>query len=508
MSENQTEHVVDLDDDSIVPEVQVGETEANTATTQEAVKEPELDIVLDYGFTKAVPEGFEVETIDLPSKDDETIRGIVDNLPKINMASSEAEVKWVETLRNGMEQTPLRGVFTKTLAREGGKFRQYMQYGDTKLKASEPKFNEIENKRLQGERAVLRVMSHLGLGSLFSVPLVHSGFWVTFKAPTETELIELNRMMFNDKITFGRYTYGLMFGNSTAYTVDRLVNFALEHVFESTLKSDLVGKRELKSLILTQDIPTLLLGVLCTQYSRGFKYRRACVNDPEKCNHVIEELINLAELLWTDNNSLTDWQRAHMASRQKGSKDIESIKRYQEELKTLQDKHITIKKPNGSDITIKLKSPTIAEYVDAGYKWITNVVNVVEGAISHEESREDRELYIERHSQATAMRQYSHWISSLLMGTNEIEDKETIDQVLNVLSADDGTRNAYIDGILDYINTSTVSVVGIPAYDCPACGTPQEQGLNLPRHTSVIPMDLIQVFFALIGQRLEKISQR
>ena len=113
------------------------------------------------------------------------------------------------------------------------------------------------------------------------------------------------------------------------------------------------------------------------------------------------------------------------------------------------------------------------------------------------------------------MREYSHWIESMEFGENTVEDKESIERLLNDLSADDVMRIELMNGIAKYISDSTVSLIGIPNFNCPVCGELQKNAIDstgkektYPRLTEVLALDTYQVFFTLVEQRRLRISQR
>lgn len=448
------------------------------------------------------------DELDLPSSFDRETREQLERIPNIKLLDSPEGRQWANQVKEGMAYTADAEMFVPTLEDPTAEFHQHLQHNGVSLMAQPPKFKPVENQNLQGERAVIRLISHLGLGTLFNVPLWHSGIWVTFKPPSESEILELNRALIADKITFGRYTYGLAYSNTTSYTIDRLVDFALSHVYDLTAKSEDITVDNLRQHISSQDIPSLLWGFVCTMYPRGFRYRRACVADPEKCNHVLEETLNVTKLQWTNSNALSEWQRTHMSSRQPKSKDIASINRYREELANMQKKRVLINEGLPNEIAITIKTPSVQEYVDAGHRWIGDIVSAVDRALGADAASGERNAQIIRHGQASAMRQYSHWIESIEYETNIINDRETIESTLDVLSADDVVRNQFITSVVDYINKSTISLIGIPAYDCPACGATQSTNIDLPQYKNIIPLDMVQVFFGLLTQRLERMADR
>lgn len=503
--------------DMIDPNAQVIDLlgEEVTETIKEIVSEetvaetPEVAPVFEllYDNVKPVPENVDPETIDIPPSNMQKLEKQLGSVSNIDRSKSPEERKWISSIKESLEYLPAHNMMSEIGQREKADFKQGIKTAEGMQVPSQPRLPDYEGRMLQGERAVLYARQRAGLGAMNAVPLSNSGFWVTFKAPSDSELIELNRMLFNDKIMLGRYTYGLMFSNITAYTVDRIVGFALDHVFESTLKSDLVGTRGLKDLISCQDIPVLLAGFLRCIYSKGYKYRRACVANPDKCTHIEEGMVDFNEMIHIDNSKFNDYQLTHMSSRQRGSRVVSDVIRYKEELNSKVTSSFTIKVNDSSSITFKLKTPSVTEYVDSGYKWITSLVSIVESAIQTEESKEDRDAYLSSHSQASLMRQYGHWVKSIDIDTNTVEDRETIDMLLTEYSSDDTIRDEFTKNVIKYIEDTTLGIVGIPEYDCPVCSGKSDTH-HVPRFSNVIPLDVVALFFSLTGQRLSKISQR
>ena len=415
----------------------------------------------------------------LPANFDKETRKVLEDIPNVSIIDNPEARNWANTVGEGLGMSTFGETFVPTLEDEKAEFRQQLAHNNTSLAAAIPKHKAIENENLKGERAVIRMITHLGLGTLFQVPLWHSGMWVTFKPPTESEILELNRVIMSDKIQFGRNSYGLVYSNVTAYTIDRLIGFALSHVYDITVKADDINIENLRNHISFQDIPSLLWGFVCTMYPRGFKYRRACVADPEKCNYILEETLNLIKLQWTNGATLTEWQKTHMSSRQSKIKDGASVKRYTEELTVIQKTRIEINKDKPNAIAITIKTPTISDYIDAGHRWIGDIVSTVDEALATDPKDNERNNLILQYGRASAMRQYSHWIDSIDYETNTITDRE-----------------------------STVCVIGIPVFDCPHCNKTNEGYLKLPAYKNIIPLDMVQVFFGLLTQRLERIAER
>jgi uncharacterized protein len=486
--------------------VDTTEQEEEESITSTTIRKKQ-NVFQEYSITADVNLSTGDELV-LPSNFDAETRDVLERAPNVNLLDNPEARAWATDLAEGLELTSYNETFVPTLENQESEFRHKLEHNGGSLMSASPKFKNIENQNIKGERAVIRIISHLGLGTLFQVSLWHSGLWVTFKPPSEAEIIELNRLLVSDKIKLGRYTYGLVFSNVSSYTTDRLMDFALAHIYDITSKVEDITIDTLKDNISCQDIPSFLWGFICTMYPRGFKYRRACVNDPVKCNHVIEETLNLTKLQWTNTKALTDWQKTFMAGRQSKMKDKASIVRYKEELTQLQNKKIVINEGMSNEVIIIIKTPSVTEHVDAGHKWINDIVDVIDKTVGTDINEQERNGFIVKHAQASAMRQYSHWVDSIEYDTNVIDDRETIEQTLDVLSADDEVRIAFNTGVVDYINSSTVSVIGIPVFDCPVCNKTQEASIELPAYKNIIPLDVMQLFFQCLTQRMSRLMAR
>lgn len=461
------------------------------------------------------------DVIDIPGALEEQIRSKLEKAPNMDFLRSGNQRNWGEVLKSSLNQSPMAGMYVERLGEEGSDFRQTLRYNNVEMRGRAPTFKKHAGTReVEGEQALLQMMMHLGVGGLFRAPMWNSGIWVTFKPASDTELLELNRLLYSDKINLGRWSYGLALSNTVVYTVDRIFEFALQHVYNTSVKSEELSIQDLRKMILPQDVNSFIWGFLCANYPSGFHYRTACINDPNKCNHVIEANLNLTKLQWVDNSPLTDWQKQHMASMAPNSKTLESVKRYQEEMKRAHSRRVVLNAGTKHEVAFTLRTPTILQWIDQGHRWIGNMVENVNQILGLDADDKERNFQIHRLGQATTLRQYVHWIDTIEYGElspsegaeepsiSLIKDLQAIEDTLNAWSAIDSIRDQVIDEVKKYINESTLAVIGVPAYDCPVCQTPQEGETSLPRHTEIIPLDVLQVFFALLAQRLDRIASR
>jgi hypothetical protein len=449
------------------------------------------------------------ETLPLPSDEPARIRAVITNTPAINLTNSPSGDKWRDVLQSGNDLTMTDDQFSKQLEEEGRTFQQVIRGKGANdqvavLAGGHPKFKELPNQILVGEAAVLRAMSYAKMGTIFQVPLWHTGIWLTLKAPSESVILEFFRLLTEDKINIGRQTGGYVFANEATYTTDRMVTLALNHLYDTTYSD----RENLKSVILAHDIYSLIWGFANVIWNSGFQYRRACVSDPEKCNHVVEERINLAKTLWVDNSSLTPWQVAHMSNRRANSMTADSVKKYQAEMLVTKQRTFDISSDSDNPINVTVKVPTIADQIRIGHAWIGGIEDMLTRALGIEPSDDARNNFVFENSRASAMRTYEHYVQTIDFGGNSVEDPETISSVLEKFSADDYMRNTFIEQVNRYAQDASIAVVGIPVYDCPNCGKSQAPKKVLPRHTNIIPLNVYKTFFYLLVQKVRRIRSR
>lgn len=498
--------------------------DAGDEVRQDAVELPprKVNATQSYATSSSVETG-NPDTVAIPPADEEVISDRLSQVPNIDIVLGTGQNRWASVLKDSLSHLPMAGVYSQRLnASAEPVFQQHLDYGGKIFRGRAPTFNKKPGVRqVEGEQALIELVTHLGVGGLFRAPLWNSGFWVTFKPATDSELLELNRMIYADKIELGRWSYGLALSNSVIYTLDRVFEFVLRHVYNTSVKPEEMPISELRNYIAPQDINSFIWGYLCANYPSGFHYTTACVTDPDKCATVIEENLNVTKLQWFDTSVLTEWQKAHMASMQANTKTLESIKRYREEMGALKSRRIVINQGTKHELAVTISTPTISEYINQGHKWIAGIVQSVNTALESDANIKDRNLAINYIGKATTLCQYVHWIEAIEYGEltgdgtnaddlsqNTITDQATIEETLKALSSTDSIREKIIEEVIKYINESTIAIIGVPAFDCPVCGKPQEGEVIYPRHTSVIPLDVLQVFFALLSQRLDRIQLR
>lgn len=461
------------------------------------------------------------DTIAIPPAPATYMERVLTMLPNLQIDTNANQASWADLTQQSLFQIPHRHMYENRINAADSKFRQTVEFNGFKLNGTSAVFKStIGTSVVDSERAILQLNEHMGIGSMFKAPMWNSGFWVTFKSASEAELLDLNDMIGMEVLELGRYTYGLSFSSMTGATLDTVMDFIEAHIYNTSVNQKEMPVNEIRKHLLAPDIDSFLWGFLRAQYPAGFYYETPCINNPTKCNHIHQATLNLSYLQYTDTSLLSDEQLNHMRESKANSQSLESIKKYQASLKNLFPRRHVMNEGTKHELAFTTRVPTVEEYVTHTHAWINGIVDSINRNFK-EEKPAVRNSRINSRGRATMLAMYTHFIESIEFGkfsgdeTQQsvamVVDKAGIRNALGTLSAIDSVREEMITLILGDIDEITLSVIGVPAYDCPVCQAPQE-GENkepkYPRHTAVIPLDMLQVFFGLLSQRISRIGMR
>lgn len=527
------------DDDIQVPEEEITKVDLSvpeiSKPVSESVSEPETvnkpdqdikkiktyEVKLRYSYPTTSWSDEKI-TINLPTASEKDTQSALEKLPNMDYSGNEKIVEWANVLNEGNDNLTSFGQFESTVNDENAEFSQGVDYKGKNLNITELKTN-FSGNNLSGEKALIAFNKAMGYGDLVQTPLWSSGFWVTLKTPTEAEMIRLNTEISEDKIHQGRATKGLVFTNRMSYTLERLTRFAIDHIFDTTLDARVLETKDIRELIKVQDYPFLIWGLLCSMYPRGFQYSRSCISDPDKCNYVLQEVLNIKNLAWVNYRALDESHMAHMSNRMPKTKNLDSILNYQNTLSHNSDKTISvIGEEDASSIKITFKTPSLSEYISSGEEWLNSIIQVVDELMAKgpepikgkssaeiaEKIIQEKNKLIDRYAQASSLRQLSHWIKNIEFQENTVDDKDTINNILSLISQDDDKRTKIIEELSKYIDETTIGVIGIPNYNCPKCKVPQQEVDDKNVFGNIIPLDVTVIFFDQFVQRMVKVSMR
>ncbi len=434
------------------------------------------------------------DTVDYPSGDRSRIQTMLSDIPAGMTTRDAQSATWLDALRGGMEALHPDTTQEGLSHREGAEWLQAIPSPVGPLRAGTPRLVTPDAGGVySGDKARLMLRDSMKLGTTFTVPLWHSGFWVTLRAPSEGPLLELLRTITQDKISLGRATYGLLYSNMMVYTQRHLLDFIVEHVYETSLKVPGEIRKKISSL----DLPLLALGAATVIWPRGFQYVRAILDQSDVQTGVVKGKISPSKTLWTDLETLTPWQIAHMASSGSGAMTDEMVERYRKEFTVGQGRVVELA-PN---VSVTLRVPSIAQYLASGQRWVRGIEQMATGALGLEDSDSARDSYILSQGKATNFRQFGHWVESMDASGSVISDEETLDATFNMLSSDDEIRKTFFEAVRKMMEDSTIAIAAVPV-------TEDTDTAPLPRFPHLLPLDVLSVFFTLLVQRVDQIDGR
>jgi hypothetical protein len=431
-----------------------------------------------------------------------TFNELLDAYPSLNYGVGELSREWAAEITRAATSLHQGEFLTGAANRDGSKWSQRVPYGAGQLGITRPPVPKGSGDgKMSGDMTSLRVKAELGIGVRTNVPLWHSGFWVTVRAPSARARLELQQRLDMERIELGRTTAGLAFSNTSVYLKSYLVDFALAHV--SSTNAAVSKMQDLKDRFLSTDIPQLIWGILTTLYPHGYPYHQPCINDPSKCQHIVKEVIDLNKISFTDLQCLSQAQLKHMSERNEKKTD-EQIKAYQEAHAYLGKGLIDVKTRYGS-IKMQLKVPTFTQYASAGFAWVDGIEATIIQAFGTNLQGEQRNAYILDQAKSLSMGEYSHWVQQI--GFNDgtvVEDVDTIRNILGEISGDSDLSQSFFTQVMKFMEQCTLSMVAIPQYNCPQCGTPSVPKDSI-KHPYLNPLDVEALFFTTLGQHIEKV---
>ncbi len=427
----------------------------------------------------------------------------VAKMPRTELEETEGGTKW---LRNNLEasQVFIQGnSFQDSLRRTGSKWSQRGKHPVTGSPFGAGRRNLGKPgswvASAGGDLAGYRIQNAVGKGFNIDVPLWASGFWVSLRPASSAELADLHTEITKDKEKFGRATAGSIFSNATVFTTIRIINFIIDHIHETNFHSQ--SREDLLKAIKVPDLNALFTYMAATQWQDGFPYKRICNASPGECNHEREAMLMLSSLVVTDFDLISEDQMRHMADIKK-RQNQESVDKYLAGFSHLtESEYIHI----NDTLSIRLQLPAMEDYRVSGYDWINGIINQVDRSLSVRLDERDRNNYIQNQSKLTKLRLYAHWIAAFCVNGEEETSREVIEKQLILFSTDPVISTKILEGIIKYIEASTLSVVAVAKEACDVCKKDYVSSEELKKYPELTALDPVSTFFTLLDRHLAQL---
>lgn len=456
-----------------------------------------------------------VDSLNLPPNASDVISKRISSANTAQLTGTPGQVHWRGVLEDSLSYLPLGTAYQKALDDKESGWSSVVEYRGNHMlpRTSSNRFKPGQTE-ISGPTAVVAVLSHLGIGAPAQIPLWNSGFWVQF-APASTEArLALNLVLGSDKVRLGRESYTLTHSNRSVYTVERVLNIALEHVHATSVRVEEMPINQIRDYLQPQDIWSFIWGFLLATYPSGHRYETPCINDVAKCTHVFRGVVSLNHLQVTATNKLTDVQKNHMTATSSNSRTLASVLEYQRSITLANDERHILFPGTPNEIAITITTPSLNDYLAKGKYYINGIVDAVTEAMGEDVGTDARNEQMLKMANATALGQYYQFVKSIEIGevskpdgaTKIITDADTIHQTLKGLSRADSVRDELIEKFMNYIAKSSLSIIAHRAYECPVCKKDQSDVPDpaYPQFKSYVPLDILQVFFGLHVQHITR----
>lgn len=454
------------------------------------------------------------EVIMLPTADSKAINSYGEDLDRFGTANirdnfTERQKQRARMVLEGERYTVKDGVYLDNLKENESNMVNNIQYGDKDLNLRYPPSGV--RGETTGNVAIAKINSILNIGEITQVPLWHSGFWVTFKSPTQKALINLDLAIANSQITLGRDTNTLIFSNYQVVFNRIIIEFLLDHITAYTIK--LPEDKQLEDFILIQDYYPLILGLLSSMYPNGIFNTRGCanvakVNDEGSpaCDYVINSTLDPKKLLWVNRKALTKPMLEHMSNRRTTSVSAESVIEYQKSVAQLLDRELDLETENGVPVKILFSSPTLAEYTDRGEYWVNEIIQETESLFSEGDTADKKNEKILDMMSTKLLGVYNTYVKEIKVQDLVVKDQQTIEETLATIGIEEKILESFFKSVAKYITESAIAMVAIPSYICPKCGVDHSEG-RAGVFKSFIPLNLVEHFFVLSAFRINRTRQ-
>lgn len=484
---------------------------ATTDSTTDTVETTDTTVEESVGNTRLESEIYQIEEKDvrnvdvyLPSaKQSEIINRRLQFPEDIEDCNSFDEAAYAAVLDESVKVRSNGNIFHKAVEENQEGWSQAIDSDSGKLGAFKPKFKD-SNLKVTGEKALLRVRTLLGNGGQITIPLWHSGFWVSFNTPSEDSILEFHNRLSRDKVSLGRSLLGASLANESVYTAKAIIDFATEHLNDTNLTTGKVDWVDHVTSAL--DLQHIAWGLACSIYQNGFDFARAIIDDDPNNTNIVTGKINVTKLQHTYRPALTDKQIRHMTARLTRRVSKEALEVYRNEFTKGQNKEVEL----SDNLKMTLKVPSLVEHIDSGYAWIESITAMIDNSYNISNANNERDDFITRQSKASQMRQFDHWVESISVKhpdsgnweRYERDEEYTIELLLNDFSGNDDIRKKFLDSIREYMNDSVVSIIAVTT------ASELEDKLVVPRFTKLFPIDAVAVFILLLIRRARLVEGR
>lgn len=444
------------------------------------------------------------DTDDLNSEELNNWLNVVQNASENNMLARDQLFE--ATVRSGSMWMNMINANTE----EGTEARWMGPMPDTR-------FKNPMNREDKNYSALSMLKSFMALGIPSYIPLYHTGIWLLLESPSAQEFAQLDEIILNSKISYGKMTRGDIYSNDSVVMRKHIKDFILDHVKFSTAPSD--DRAYLASIIKATDLDAMMLGVMLTRYPDGYPLSIPCTVDPKECTHVVEGEVDLRKLNWVDRSRLTDRQIKLMANPYKRLTQ-EQLEEYQSEFNIENNRIVYSLDASGQLVIVKndediangvilnVRTPSLEREENYGVSWVNELQRSAEKVFLESNDPTVRDQKIRERVVVSFFKTYGQWVESIeLISGSQVQkvftEADNLDEILIFLSSDSRYVKHFRESILKFINSNLVQLVGVKNYECPNCG--KKHDTSPGGHYLILPIDTLNTFFLFVQSAVHRV---
>lgn len=398
--------------------------------------------------------------------------------------------------------------------KEGTKLTQvvYLPNNSGKFTSGKIKVPKKGDK-LTGIHAKAAIMDALGMSSHYRVVLPHSGLVAVIAAPLPSELIDLQYILDTAKINIGRNYGGSIYGSTTWFISDKIVDLFINKIAKINLKDS--SPENIRNLIDPMDIPSIAWGLACAMFPDGYNYNRVALLDNGKAVTVSGKLW-LPDMEVFAENKFSTRQKQHLAQAESLLMSNEEILSYRRNWKKEEDvaefsrivserETITTKGKVKKTMSVVLDRSNMVKFTEHGSAWDVYLREAINDTLALVSDENIRSAYLSRKITATSLREYSHYIKEIRIKetydfsedeiVSTIDSQDMILEALDEMMLSDDIRNKLMDAINEYISDSTKVIYGVPTVS-----DYEEKYSTTPVSNKIVPISPVMTFFTLTAQ--------
>lgn len=460
------------------------------------------------------------DAVAIPTDSNENVLLYLTENPSNLQKPKETEVE-VGILSDGRDlMGPDLQYSSEALNEESTELHPVLEIPGTKQRTSSKKASMLRKEgKLSGVEARAAISDSFGIKNHFIVVLPHSGIVAIISAPNMSDLIDLQESIDSAKINIGRNYGGSVYGETTWYINNKLVDFFISRIVKTNLKDS--DPENIRKLITPLDIQSIAYGLGASIYPDGHLFTRVGRLDGGR-TEIIAGKLRVNEMEFYLESRFSIRQKQFLISAETTKSSNEEIMAYRRNWKSedeVQPREFKIKdlevsiggKKIRRETWFVLENCSIDDYVKDASFWDAYLKDAMNEVLAMEQNENLRNRFMGRKIASTSLRDYGHFIRQIVLRDhyvdtgevkeNIIDDREVIYDTLDSVVVDAKVVDEIRKGVKQFINDSLMVIYGVPTIS-----TYEEEQLKEEVTNSLLPINMVTLFFTMNDRTYRKLG--